>query len=129
MSKLISPEGPYYSNPDHDNEEAFINEYLNLTASQLVHLAHQPQDMIRKCKMRGDKGGEKCQQLIKGATKIFTPTNGVCYKFNSVHKDTLNESLVVSNTGPDNGLILEIDVEGLNSIFKMLPVFHIMSLP
>ena len=117
LSELISPDGAYYSDPDFVNEEVFLKAYLNLTASQLIHLAHQPNAMIRKCEMRGIDANTKCQQLIKGAIKMFTPKHGVCYQLNGVHRDIINESLTVDNTGPDNGLILEMDVEGLKVYF------------
>ena len=117
LSELISPNGAYYSDPDFVNEEVFLKAYLNLTASQLTHVAHQPNAMIRKCEMRGIDANKKCQQLIKGAIKIFAPKHGVCYKFNGVHKDIISELLTVDNTGPDNGLILDMDVEGLKVIF------------
>ena len=94
------------------SETAFFNAYLNLTAAQLINLAHQPKSMIRDCHIFGEAANAKCKQLMEGAMKIFTPKYGVCYKFNSVHKDRLNESLTVDNTGPDNGLHLQIDVQG-----------------
>ena len=111
-SDLISSDGPYFSESDV-TETAFFNAYLNLTAAQLINIAHQPKSMIRHCHILGENANTKCNQLMEGAIKIFTPKYGVCYKFNSVHKDRLNESLTVDNTGPDNGLHLQIDVQGL----------------
>ena len=99
-------------------ETAFFNAYLNLTAAQLISLAHQPRSMIRGCHIHGENAKAKCNQLMDGAIKIFTPKHGICYKFNSVHQDRLNESLTVDNTGPDNGLHLQIDVQGLKIYFE-----------
>ena len=108
-------------------ETAFFNAYLNLTAAQLISLAHQPRSMIRRCHIHGESAAAKCNQLMDGAIKIFTPKHGVCYKFNSVHKDRLNESLTVDNTGPDNGLHLQIDVQGLKIYFEKA-AFHLILL-
>ena len=112
-SNLISENGPYYSNPDEITEAKFINAYLNLSASQIIDLAHQPNPMIRKCNMRGQGVDEKCSELMRGMTKIFAPKHGICYKFNSVHKNEMDKSLRVDNTGQDNGLHLDIDIEGV----------------
>ena len=106
-------------------ETVFFNAYLNLTAAQLISLAHQPRSMIRRCHIHGENAAAKCNQLMDGAIKIFTPKHGVCYKFNSVHKDRLNESLTVDNTGPDNGLHLQIDVQGLKIYFEKA-LFHLI---
>ena len=112
-SNLISENGPYYSNPDEITEAKFINAYLNLSASQIIDLAHQPNLMIRKCNMRGQGADKKCSELMRGMTKIFAPKHGICYKFNSVHKNEMDKSLRVDNTGQDNGLHLDIDIEGV----------------
>ena len=112
-SELISYNGPYFSDPDEISEAKFINAYLNLSASQIIDLAHQPNSMIRQCNMRGQGADKKCLELMQGATKIFAPKHGICYKFNSVHKNQMDNSLRVDNTGQDNGLHLDIDIEGV----------------
>ena len=58
-------------------------------------------------------GDKKCLELMQGATKIFAPKHGICYKFNSVHKTEINKSLLIDNTGQGNGLHLDIDIEGI----------------
>ena len=50
---------------------------------------------------------------MQGATKIFAPKHGICYKFNSVHKNEMNKSLAIDNTGQAYGLHLDIDIEGM----------------
>ena len=113
LSNLISENGTYYSNPDEISEAKFINAYLNLSASQIIDLAHQPNSMIRRCNMRGQGADEKCSELMRGMTKIFAPKHGICYKFNGAHKNEMDKSLRVDNTGQDNGLHLDIDIEGV----------------
>ena len=112
-SRLISPDGPYFSNPDKVLEEQFINTYLKLSGSQIIDLAHQPNAMIHHCEMRGQGGVQKCEELMQGTTKIFTPKHGICYTFNSVHRNEMNKSMSVDNAGQDNGLHLDIDIEGV----------------
>ena len=90
-----------------------MEEYLKLNADEIETLAHQPEDMIRSCQIRGDLGKKKCGELKSGANKIFSPQTGVCYAFNMIHKDKLNTSFQIDNFGPNNGLKLEIDTEGL----------------
>ena len=115
-SKLISPIGPYHSDPDEITEAKFINHYLNLSASQILDLAHQPNAMFRKCEMNVAGGSKKCYDLMEGATKIFAPKHGICYKFNSVLKNQMNKSLAIENTGQANGLHLDIDIDGIKMI-------------
>ena len=84
-----------------------------MSASQIIALAHQPNAMIHRCEIRGQNGVEKCNELMRGATKIFTPKHGLCYTFNSVHRNEMNKSMSLDNTGQDNGLHLDINIEGV----------------
>ena len=63
--------------------------------------------------MRGQGADEKCSELMRGMTKIFAPKHGICYKFNGAHKNEMDKSLRVDNTGQDNGIHLDIDIEGV----------------
>ena len=98
-----------------------MEEYLKLNAQEIATLAHQPRDMIRYCKIRGAVGDKKCHGLQSGYHKVFSPQTGVCYAFNMVHKDLLNTSFQIDNSGPNNGLKLMIDIESLN-------IYHIIQI-
>ena len=89
-----------------------------MSGSQIINLAHQPSAMIHHCEMRGEGGVEKCAELMQGATKIFSPKHGICYTFNSVHRNEMNKSMNLDNTGQDNGLHLDIDIEGVRQYLK-----------
>ena len=104
--------GPYLSDPDNITEDKFLELYLELDANEIATIAHQSKDMIRKCSIRGQSGEKKCKALIDGTKRVFTPTYGVCYIFNMVQMDAINEAFIIDNAGPNNGLTLEIDVEG-----------------
>ena len=109
LSDLMSLDGPYYSG--EVTESQFVNQYLNLNASEISSLAHQPQDFIRKCSIRGNAGDKKCAELINGSKRIFSPDRGVCYMFNNVHQNYTNTSFQIDNAGPKNGLALKICAE------------------
>ena len=109
----MSKGGPYFSKKDNFTESNFMEEYLKLNAYEIETLAHQPEDMIRGCQIRGHIGPKKCGELQSGKNKIFSPQTGVCYAFNMIHQDMLNKSFQIDNFGPNNGLKLKIDIEGL----------------
>ena len=110
---LLSNGGPYFFNKENVSEDSFMQEYLKLDAYEIAALAHQPEDMFKHCSIRGNDSSEKCKELQIGHNKIFSPHQGVCYAFNMVAKDNLNQSFQIDNLGPPNGLALIIDVEGL----------------
>ena len=87
--------------------------YLELDANEIATIAHQSKDMIRKCNIRVASSVRKCNELIDGKRRVFTPSYGVCYIFNMVKMDETNNALLIDNAGPNNGLMLEIDVEGI----------------
>jgi hypothetical protein len=98
---------------EHVTEGNFLEEYLELDSNEIATLAHQPKHMLRHCRIRGDGGEKKCNELRVGLKKVFTPHTGVCYAFNMVHQNLLNTSFQIDNFGPNNGLTLIIDIEGL----------------
>ena len=110
----MSKGGPYYSNKEIvTTEDNFIQEYLKLDSDEIATLAHQPKDMLRYCQIRGQGGNNKCSELQSGHNKVFSLGTGVCYAFNMIHQNLLNTSFQIDNIGPNNGLILIIDIEGL----------------
>ena len=96
--------------------------YLELDANEIATIAHQSKDMIRKCSIRGHLAQKKCKELIDGTQRVHTPTYGVCYIFNMVKMDAIDNALTIDGAGPTNGLLLEIDVEGIkrNSIKSLV---------
>ena len=98
---------------DNITDDVFLDLYLKLDANEIANIAHQSKDMIRKCSIRGQLAQKKCKELIDGTQRVHTPTYGVCYIFNMVQMDAINNALISDNAGPNNGLMLEIDVEGI----------------
>ena len=96
----------------------FLQKYFRLDADAIYHVAHQAQDMVISCKMRGRDGDKKCEELKKGHGAVFTTRYGVCYMFNAAAK---NGGTIVSNYGgPNFGLELLIDMESEDSISNQL---------
>ena len=113
FSSLLTFNGKYFSGPDNITEDVFLDLYLKLDANEIANIAHQSKDMIRKCYVRGQSGYKKCKELIDGTNRVHTPTYGVCYIFNMAKMDAINDALTIDSAGPTNGLMLEIDVEGI----------------
>ena len=109
----MSKGGPYFTNSGNITEDTFLEEYLKLDAHEIATLAHRANDMIRHCSIRGVDWEKKCDKLRLGYNKIFAPHHGVCYAFNMVAYNRLNSSFQIDNLGPNNGLVLKIDVEGI----------------
>ena len=109
LSSLLSSNGSYYSNDISEFE--FIDQYLQLNASEISAIAHQPQDLIKECSIIGPSGTKKCDELRNGTMKIFTPDNGVCYMFNQVDQSKANTAFQIDNVGPRNGLKLTLSTE------------------
>ena len=91
--------------------DRFVQKYIKLDEGAIYGIAHQPQDMIKSCKMRGRNGDEKCDELTKGGARVFTTRFGICYMFNPVAAKSTKRALVSNYGGPNFGLELIIDIE------------------
>ena len=109
-------ENAYMMEDTETKSDWFLQKYFQLDAGAINHVAHQAQDMVISCKMRGRDGDKKCEELMKGHGAVFTTRYGVCYMFNAAAK---NGGAIVSNYGgPNFGLELLIDMESEHSIFN-----------
>ena len=120
---LISKGEPYFTNSDNITEDRFLEEYLKLDAHEIATLSHRANHMIKYCSIRGPGYKRKCDELKQGHNKLFTPHQGVCYAFNMVAYNLLNSSFQIDNLGPNNGLMLKMDVEGMNLLFRDVVLF------
>ena len=91
--------------------DQFLQDYFKLDARAIYLIAHQPQDMVKSCKMRGHNGDRKCDDLKKGYDSVFTTRYGICYMFNARKPNTSENDLVSNYGGPSFGLELLIDME------------------
>ena len=111
-------ENAYMMEHTETKSDWFLQKYFQLDADAINQVAHQAQDMVISCKMRGRDGDKKCEELMKGHGAVFTTRYGVCYMFNAAAK---NGGAIVSNYGgPNFGLELLIDMESEHSIFNQL---------
>ena len=114
----MTTENAYMLEDTETKSDWFLRKYFQLDAGAINHVAHQAQDMVISCKMRGRDGDKKCEELMKGHGAVFTTRYGVCYMFNAAAK---NGGSIVSNYGgPNFGLELLIDMESEYSIFNQL---------
>ena len=108
--------GEPYETKSTDRDE-FYSSYLNLTSNEIEQIAHQPEDMIKHCRIQSKFGEEQCNALRKGKYKMFTAVYGMCYMFNYVGVDNpyfrINEEQAIKSNygGPEFGLDLIIDME------------------
>lgn len=93
----------------------FYGEYLNLTKDDMIKIAHQPKDMIKSCMYGGYEGSLSCNDLINGSVKMISPVTGICYSFNYLGLEPDRQSEPAIYGGPEFGLQIIIDIEGIKS--------------
>ena len=115
---MLADNKTYYTQDEVVDEQGFYDLYLQLNAEEIAILAHKSRDMIRNCSLNGIENSieEQCDELRSGSQALFSPNHGVCYMFNTVHKDEINSSLTADWPGPSQGLALVLDIEGKNMV-------------
>ena len=108
---LMGSGEPYHT--DEVTEEEFIDTYLTLNGREIRQIAHQPEDIIKHCRMPSKLGVEKCKEVQGRTMSFFTPKYGICYIFNFVGKHENRIGLTSNYGGPQFGLELILDIEGM----------------
>ena len=98
-----------------ENLSILNNLMAQLTADDLLKIAHQPNQLIRSCTFSGmvDVG---CYNFQNGSIRLINPLFGVCYSFNYHPPKKFDSHIpydpkITSFSGQHFGLELEIDVE------------------
>ena len=102
----------------------FLAYYGRLSDEEEFRLSHSPKKMFRRCAFAGEVNEEDkdCTALMKGESRFFSPTFGMCYSFNYRGPRDLEKCKGINCdnprwthfSGPLYGLSLEIDMEGLS---------------
>ena len=100
---------------DDEIHQAFLEHYVRLNSTELSDLAHHPMDTIKACFLMGIVT-DQCKRIMdmKETTRVFTPRYGVCYLYNFERLNSEVEPDGVGSSGPDYGLKLVMDVQGLS---------------
>ena len=98
---------------------------LQCFTEEIIKLAHQPTDFIKRCEFLGLENHPGCSNLTSGGTNIFSTDAGLCYMFNfrGVSKAT-EPGMKAYFPGPKYGLQLTLDIQGNILISKFCMSFN-----
>ena len=105
----------HLKDPDGDSQLLkdflMLNLYDSLPESEMIAIAHQPDDLIKECTWMNEVS-QSCREFMNGSKTFVAPYIGVCYSFNY----ETDEALQVSLVGELYGLNLELNVNSMNTM-------------